>query len=426
MMNNDFLIQSEQSVIGSVLVLNNCFDDISLRPDEFLNESHRIIYSVICEYLNAGKPIDLILLAEHLQKQGKLDHVGGLNYIGAMVENAVSIKTVSAHARKISEGHKLRNLKQLVGTLENLIEEKVDINQIIETAESGLCGILDNSEEQGLVHISKAIAEAVDWEETDEKGLSTGLRDLDRLTNGFKNSELIIVAGRPSMGKSALAFQIAEHVSNRESVIIFSLEMAKRQIAARFLKFHEGRVGRDQAVSHLYGLQLHIDESPAITLGHIRSECRSHKRKYGLSMIVIDYIQLMRGDGDNRTQEIGSISRGLKSIAKEFDIPVIALSQLSRKVDERADKRPLMSDLRESGEIEQDADVILFIYRDEVYHLDTEERGIAEIICRKNRNGATGDVTTKFAGDTTRFSDFNGERLLRVVPRQHRAFHDEI
>ena len=423
-MNNDYLIQSEQSVIGSVLRLNDCFDDMELRPEEFLNESHRIIFTGICEFLNVGKPVDLILLAEHLDKQGKLDHVGGLKYIGEMVQNAVSMKTVKYHAKKISDGHKLRKLKQLVGTLGAVIEEGADVDQIVEIAESGLAGILDDSEEDRLTHISKAVAEAVDWEESGQKGLSTGLRDLDRQINGFKNSELIIIAGRPSMGKSALAFQIAEHVANRESVIIFSLEMSRRQVAARFLKFHEDRIGKSQAIGHLYGLKMHMDATPAITLGYIRSKCRSQKRKNGLSMIVVDYIQLMRGEGDNRNQEIGSISRGLKSIAKEFDIPVVALSQLSRRVDDRSDKRPIMSDLRESGEIEQDADVILFIYRDEVYHKNTDDKSLAEIICRKNRNGSIGDITTKFIGETTRFSDFNGERLLRVVPKEIRAFED--
>lgn len=423
-MKAEHLIQSEQSVIGSVLKQNDCFDDMELRPEEFLNESHRIIFTGICEFMNAGKPVDLILLAEHLQKQGKLHHVGGLKYIGELVQNAVSMKTVKSHAKQISDGHKLRNLKQLVGTLGAVIEEGADVDQIVEIAESGLCGILDDPDGDHITHLSKAVADAVDWEDSDQKGLSTGLRDLDRQTNGFKNSELIIIAGRPSMGKSALAFQIAEHISNREPVVIFSLEMQKRQVAARFLKFHEDRVGKPQAISHLYGLKMHIDDSAAITLGYIRSKCRSQKRKYGLSMIVVDYIQLMRGEGDNRNQEIGSISRGLKSIAKEFDIPVVALSQLSRKVDDRSDKRPLMSDLRESGEIEQDADVILFIYRDEVYSPSSEEKGLAEIICRKNRNGSIGDITTKFIGATTRFSDFNGERLLRAVPKATRSYED--
>lgn len=425
-MNNEHLIQSEQSVIGSILRQNGCFDDIDfdLKPSEFMNERHSIIYAGIREFLDSGKPVDIILIAEHLQKQGDLDRVGGLEYIGEMVECAVSMKTVNSHAKRISDGSKLRKLKQLAGELELSIEAGEGIESIVDQAESGLCGIQESSIRDQMTHIRAAVAEAIDWEEEDTKGLSTGLRDLDRQLKGLRNKELIIIAGRPSMGKSTLAFQIAEHVANRESVLIFSLEMASRQVAARFLKFHEERVGKAQAVSHLYNLKLHIDEAPGVTLGHIRSKCRQIKRKHGLSMIVIDYIQLMRGEGDNRNQEIGSISRGLKSIAKEFDIPVVALSQLSRKVDERGDKRPIMSDLRESGEIEQDADVILFIYRDEVYRPASDDKGLAEIICRKNRNGSIGETIAKFSGETTRFSDFNGQRHLSMVKKESRSFDD--
>ena len=289
--------------------------------------------------------------------------------------------------------------------------------------DSSLSALVDDDQDS-FAHIGQAVAEAVDWEDSDHKGLSTGLRDLDELTGGFAKGNLIIVAGRPSQGKSAFSMQIAEHVSNKESVIIFSLEMTKREVASRFLKYHESKVGKSQALHHLHSLKLFIDDKAAITLHHIRAQCRKIKRKQGLSMIVVDYLQLMQGKGDNRVQEIGAISRGLKAIAKEFDIPVVALSQLSRKVEERTDKRPLMSDLRDSGEIEQDADLILFIYRDETYHPDTDLKGLGEVIARKNRNGSTGDIDLKFDGATTRFSDFNGDRMdrgLRVI-KTDRAF----
>lgn len=217
------------------------------------------------------------------------------------------------------------------------------------------------------------------------------------------------------MGKSALACQIGEHVSHTGHVIFFSLEMSRREIGSRFLRFHEDRAGKSQAIAHSADLNFQIYDKPAITLQHIRSECRKAKRKHGLEMIIIDYLQLMQGSGSNRTQEIGAISRGLKGIAKEFDIPVIALSQLNRGVEDRTDKRPLMSDLRDSGEIEQDADLILLIYREDAYDKQSDNAGIAEILCRKNRNGATGEVFAKFTGETTRFSDFNGQRILRSV-----------
>ena len=419
---NDHLIQSEQSVLGSVLCNNDCFDDMELKPSEFFHESHRIIYSGICEFLNAGNAVDLILLAEHLQKRGDLDRVGGLKYIGELVQNAVSTKTVKSHAKKISDGAKRRQLKTLVGELDAALDEHQDIENVLELADSGLSKLVEGDEEENFAHIGKAVAEAVDWEDAPHQGLMTGLRDLDQLTGGLGKSNMIIIAGRPSQGKSALSMQIAEHVSRNESVIVFSLEMSKREVATRFLRFHEDRVGKSQALSHLYGLKMFIDDKPAITLQHIRSQCRKIKRKQGLSLIVVDYLQLMQGNGDNRNQEIGAMSRGLKSIAKEFDIPVIVLSQLSRKVEERSDKRPLMSDLRDSGEIEQDADLILLIYRDETYNQNSDYKGLAEIICRKNRNGSIGDITTKFDGATTRFSDHNGERILRSVKKQERGF----
>ncbi len=425
---NNQQIEHEQTVLGCLLRDNDCFDDIDLKTHEFSVGCHRTIYAAICEFLNAGKPVDLILLAEYLDKHGALESVGNLKYIGELVQNASSTRTIKSHAKKISEAHKRRKLKELVSTLSDMVDGREDIDKITEAAEAGLTSLVDGSGEETFSHIKKAVADAIEWEDSDQKGLSTGLRDLDWMTKGFKNSELIIIAGRPSMGKSALAFQIAEHVANKESVIIFSLEMSSRQVASRFMKFHESRVGKSQAISHLYALNLHIEEKPSVTLGHIRSKCREVKRKQGLSMIVVDYLQLMQGEGDNRNQEIGSLSRGLKGLAKEFDIPVVVLSQLSRKVDDRSDKRPLMSDLRESGEIEQDADVILFIYREEVYDKFCEEKGFAEIICRKNRNGSIGEVLTKFSGELTRFTDCNGERILRSVkPTQAtRAFEDGL
>jgi replicative DNA helicase len=422
MITNDQLIKHEQAVIGSILVKNDGFDDIKLKPHEFFVGSHRIIYTAMCEFLNAGKPVDLILLAGHLSKKGTLESVGDMPYIGALVENAVSMRTVKSHAKHISEAHQLRKWKELFGTLNDIVDGNQSVVEIKEAVESGLTDMLEAEEQENNEHFSKSVADAVDCEEQDKKGLSTGLRDLDWMTNGFKNGELVIIAGRPSMGKSTLACQIAEHVAIQESVQLFSLEMTNRQVASRALKFHESRVGKSQAILHLSSLKYHVDQSPAVTIGYIRSRCRTTKRKHGLSMIVVDYIQLMRGEGENRTQEIGSISRGLKEIAKEFDIPVIALSQLNRKVDDRTDKRPVMSDLRESGEIEQDADVVLFIYRDEVYNQDSQDKGQAEIICRKNRNGSIGDVTTTFNGELTRFSDFNGQRILRSVNPTKKSF----
>ena len=330
--------------------------------------------------------------------------------------------TVKNREKAIIDGYKRRKIGVLINTLQGMVETLEDVEAIAEVCQSGVDEIVGNSVDDHCTHVGKAGDEAVNWEDQETKGHKTGLRDLDRFTDGFKNSDLIIIAARPGMGKSSLACQIGEHVAHQEHVIIFTLEMAKRQVASRMLKFHESRVGKSQAIAHLYELRMHIDDTQAVTLGHIRSRCRQIKNQFGLGMIVVDYIQLMRGDGDNRNQEIGSISRGLKGIAKEFDIPVIALSQLNRSLEQRGDKRPIMSDLRESGEIEQDADVILFIYREEMYNKDTEHKGLAETICRKNRNGSIGGMTATFHGETTRFGDYNGDRILRSVKSPPRGF----
>jgi len=423
MTTDNLLIDHEQDLIGAILTDNECFDLIDIKPHNFLVNANKLIFSAIAELMSEGKVADIITVAELLEKQGNLDKTGNLKYIGSIIQNSVATKhTIKSREKSIIDGYKRRKIGALVNTLQGLVEDREAVDVIAEVCQNGVDEIVENTTEESFSHIGKAVAEAVDWEDQELKGHKTGLRDLDRLTDGFKNSDLIIIAARPSMGKSSLACQIAEHVAHNQHVIIFSLEMAKRQVASRMLKFHEARVGKSQAISHLYGLKMHIDDTSAVTLGHIRSKCRQVKRQHGLGMIVVDYIQLMRGEGDNRNQEIGSISRGLKAIAKEFDIPVVALSQLNRKVDDRGDKRPQMSDLRESGEIEQDADMILFIYRDEMYNQDTEHKGLAELICRKNRNGSIGDVTTTFSGETTRFGDFNGERILRVVKNQRRGF----
>lgn len=413
---NETFIHSEQLVIGSLIVDNDCFDEVTdLKTEVFSSEAHRVIFTEIRTILAQGKPVDLIIIAQALEDRGNLDRVGNLPYLGSIVSNVLTTKNVRAHADRLINQWKLRRLKSLLAELSDEVDTLTPIDEVLEKAESSMFSLSEGDSEESMFGIKDAVFEAVDWEESDKKGVPTGLRDLDRLTNGFCKSNLIIIAGRPSMGKSSLAMQIAEHVSRNETVAVFSLEMSKRELGTRMLNYHTATVGRSQAVAHLVGLKMQIDTKPASTISHVRSQCRKIKRKHGLSMIMVDYLQLMQGDGDNRSQEIGSISRGLKSLAKEFDVPVVALSQLSRKVEERADKRPMMSDLRESGEIEQDADLILFIYRDEVYNTETEFKGIAEILIRKNRNGAIGDITTKFDGAVTRFVDYSGKPILRSV-----------
>lgn len=419
---DNVLISSEQSVIGSILVDNNSFDEIDLIPEEFLTESHREIFREIALMLAAGRPVDIILLAESMERKGKLEDVGNLPYLGAIAQSCNTPSTIKSHAEIVRKAYRLRKAKALIVDLDQAIEGKTPIDELTEIAERGLYGLLDSESQHDLAHIGEAVAEAIEFEGKDKNGIKTGLRDLDYLLDGFKKSDLIIVAGRPSMGKSTLSMQIAEHVSKTEPVIIFSLEMPRRQVASRFLRYHETKISKPEAVAHLNRLQLHIVDRSALTVQQIKSQCRRVKRKHGLSMIVVDYLQLMQGTGENRNQEIGSLSRGLKGLAKEFDIPVVLLSQLSRKVEERIDKRPIMSDLRESGEIEQDADVILFIYREEVYQPDTQNKAVAEIICRKHRNGATGTAYALFDGNRSRFFNFDGEIKHSEPKKRNRGF----
>jgi replicative DNA helicase len=372
--------------------------------------------------LDAGKAVDIILLAEALEARGELERVGGLEYLSTLTQSSNTSANIRHHAKLIHNAAILRNLRSSAEEIALSCDSHDDPRDIAEAAEKKILSVLDINTERDYVHIGQAVAEAVDWEDEPHRGMPTGLRDLDRLTNGFGNSNLVIIAGRPSMGKTSLAMQIAENVSHDHPAAVFSLEMPRREVAGRMLKFHTSQTNRNEAIRHLHGLNMQIDDTPAVSVGHIRSRCRRIKRQHGLSLIVVDYLQLMRGDGDNRNQEIGSISRGLKSIAKEFDVPVIALSQLSRKVEERSDKRPIMSDLRESGEIEQDADLILFVYRDEVYDDNSEARGTAEIICRKNRHGGIGDCRMTFQGEFTRFGNYDGDRIERKVKRVERGF----
>lgn len=415
-------VEAEQSLIGSLLRHNAAYDRISdFSSGDFSRQDHATIYRAIQRMLDAGKAVDIVLLAEAMDAHGDLDRVGGLPYLGTLLESVNTAANVRHYAKLISDAAILRRLRVAAEEISLMCDSRVEPQTLASEAEHKILSVLDRDTARDYVHIGAATIEAMEWEEQDHRGLQMGFRDLDSLTLGLGNSNLVIVAGRPSMGKTSLAMQIAEQVSRDSSVAIFSLEMTRREIAGRMLRYHRQALG-DSAYDHINDLKIHIDDTPAVTVGHILSRCRRIKRQHGLSLIVVDYIQLMRGDGDNRNQEIGSISRGLKGIAKEFDVPVIALSQLSRKVEERSDKRPVMSDLRESGEIEQDADLILFVYRDEVYDDASDAKGTAEIIARKNRNGPVGDCRLTFDGAFTRFGNYDGQRIERGTKRYAKTF----
>ncbi|MCE7914527.1 MAG: replicative DNA helicase [Nitrosomonas sp. PRO4] len=430
-------IESEQSVLGGLMLDNNAWDKVAdiITDSDFYRQDHRQIYHHICKLIEQNRPADVITVAESLETSAELQTVGGLAYIGAIVQNTPSAANIRRYAEIVRERSIMRNLAQ-VGveiadsaynpagrSAANLLDEAEA--KVFEIAEEGARG------KEGFVDIQPLLKQVVERIEllysqdnpSNVTGIASGFHDLDQKTSGFQPGDLIIVAGRPSMGKTAFSLNIAEHVALElnKPVAVFSMEMGGVQLAMRMLGSvgkldqHKVRTGRldDQdwpklthALGKLNEAPIFIDESAALNALEVRARARRLCRQYGeLGLIVIDYLQLMSSasQGENRATEISEISRALKGLAKELKVPVIALSQLNRSLEQRPNKRPVMSDLRESGAIEQDADVILFIYRDEVYNPDSPDKGIAEIIIGKQRNGPIGKIDLTFLGEYTRF-----------------------
>ena len=433
-------IEAEQSVLGGLMLDNAAWEKIADRvsEDDFYRRDHRLIFRAIAALAEKDSPYDVVTLSEWLEGQGELDGAGGLAYLGTLAKETPTAANITAYADIVRERSILRQLIR-VGTdiadsayhpegeesksLLELAEEKV-----FEIAEKGARG------RQGFVAIRDLLGEAIDTInelfERDEPvtGIPTGFDDYDDKTSGLNRSDLIIVAGRPSMGKTTFAMNMAENVaiSAKQPVAVFSMEMSADQLAMRMMsslgrinqqKVRTGKLEDEDwprltsAVAMLSEAPIFVDDTPALTPTDLRARARRLKREHGLGLIVVDYLQLMRVPGlsENRTLEISEISRSLKALAKELDVPVVALSQLNRSLEQRQDKRPMMSDLRESGAIEQDADVIVFIYRDEVYKPDTPDKGTAEIIIGKQRNGPTGTVRLTFLGEFTQFANYTPE-----------------
>ncbi len=432
-------IESEQSVLGGLMLDNQAWDKIAdiLTDNDFYRQDHRLIYHHICKLIEHNKPADVITVAESLESSAELQTIGGLAYIGAIVQNTPSAANIRRYAEIVRERSIMRNLAQIGVEITdsaynpagrsaaNLLDEAEA--KVFEIAEEGARG------KEGFSDIQPLLREVVERIEllynqdnpSNVTGIASGFQDLDQKTSGFQPGDLIIVAGRPSMGKTAFSLNIAEHVALElnKPVAVFSMEMGGAQLAMRMLGSvgkldqHKVRTGRleDQdwprlthALGRLNEAPLFIDESAALNALEVRARSRRLCRQHGeLGLIVIDYLQLMSStsQGENRATEISEISRALKGLAKELKVPVIALSQLNRSLEQRPNKRPVMSDLRESGAIEQDADVILFIYRDEVYNPDSPDKGIAEIIIGKQRNGPIGKVDLTFLGEYTRFEN---------------------
>jgi replicative DNA helicase len=435
-------IEAEQSLLGALLLDNQAFDRVAdlVTGDDFYRDDHRRIWRHIAKLVENGKPADVVTVSESIEASDDKDKTGGPAYLGALAQNTPSALNIRRYAELVRERAVQRRLAQVATSIaeEALSSGGKDVGQLLDEAESKIFQIAESGarRNEGLLEIKPVLArvfEKIDHlyhrdNPSDVTGVPTGFVDLDRMTAGLQPGDLVIVAGRPSMGKTALALNIAEHVAvdNGLPVAIFSMEMSSTQLAMRMLGSisrvdqHKMRTGRlsdrewsdlSEAMGKLHETPIYIDEGGALTALEVRARARRLKRQYSkLGLIVIDYLQLMAatGQGENRATEISEISRSLKAMAKELDVPVVALSQLNRAVDQRPDRRPVMSDLRESGAIEQDADVIMFVYREVVYKPDLpeEQRGIAELIVGKQRNGPIGTVKLTFRGQHTRFENY--------------------
>ena len=429
-------IESESSVLGGLLLDNGAWDRVGdlLNDGDFYRYEHRMIYGAISALVNATKPADVITVFEHLQSLGKAEEIGGLSYLNSLAQYVPSAGNIRRYAEIVRERSILRKLVSASDEIAtNAFNPKGrPVAQIVDEAEQKIFNIGEEGSRmkqgfQGMDSLVVALLDRVTEmadNPNDITGVPTGFYDLDRETAGFQAGDLIVLAARPSMGKTALAINIAEHVALNEGlpVAVFSMEMGAAQLAVRIVgsigRIDQGhlRTGKltdeewprlTEAIEKLRNISLHIDESAGLTSSELRANARRLARKCGkLGLIVVDYLQLMSGSSsgdENRATELGEISRGLKMLAKELQCPVLALSQLNRSVETRTDKRPMMSDLRESGAIEQDADIIMFIYRDDYYNKDSKEPGVAEIIIAKQRNGPTGTTKLTFLRNITKF-----------------------
>ncbi len=429
-------IEAEQAVLGGAFLDKEAWDKVveRVREEDFYRKDHRIIFRAISSLSEDGQPYDIVTVAEWLENHQLLDEAGGMRNLAALAENTPSASNISAYADIVRKRSILRQLISATTDINDTVfnPQGRSSEQILEFAEQTVFEIAENENRgrKSYQEIKEYLKEALNrvdelfHKDSPITGIATGFEDLDIKTAGFQRSDLIIVAGRPSMGKTAFAVNIAENaaIKGQHSVAIFSMEMPGEQLAMRMMSSlgridqHKVRTGKlddedwprlTSAVGMLQETRMFIDDTPALTPAELRARCRRISREHGLDLVVVDYLQLMQvaGTNENRATEISEISRSLKAMAKELKVPVIALSQLNRSLESRTDRRPVMSDLRESGAIEQDADVILFIYRDEVYDEESNDKGVAEIIIGKQRNGPIGKVKLAFRGQYTRFEN---------------------
>ena len=440
-------VEAEQAVLGGVFLDKEAWDKVAerVREEDFYRRDHRIIFRAISQLSNEGQPYDIVTVAEWLENHQLLDESGGMRNLAALAENTPSASNISAYADIVRKRSILRQLISATSDINDTVfnPQGQSSEQILEFAEQTVFEIAEQETRgrksyQNISAYTDVVMERIQTlAESDSPitGIRTGYHDLDSLTAGFQRADLIIIAGRPGMGKTALAVNIAETaaIKDKHSVAIFSMEMQAEQLTMRMMSSlanidqHKVKTGKlvdddwirfTSTVGILQETKMFIDDTAALTPAEIRARCRRISREHGLDLVVVDYLQLMQvaGTVENRATEISEISRSLKAMAKELNIPVVALSQLNRSVVSRQDKRPLMSDLRESGAIEQDADVIIFIYRDEEYDKETPDKGMAEIIISKQRNGPTGKVKLAWRGQYTRFDNFVEDPLTYDSP----------
>jgi replicative DNA helicase len=432
-------VEAEQAVLGGLLLDPAAWDSVAdmVRQTDFYRPDHQLIFEAIATLSQNGKPADVVTVSQELERLGKLESAGGLAYVSSIVRDTPTAANVRAYAEIVRERSLLRQLIQAGSEIASAVfnNDGETARELVDRAEQKVFEIAEGSfrGRQGAVSVRTLLPQVIDqideaYSNPDKlRGLPTGFADFDRITGGLRPGDLLIVAGRPSMGKTTLAVNMAEyaavHPETKASVAIFSMEMPSEQVITRMLSsiggvplhnLRSGKISDDDwvritsATSQLSESRIFVDETPALSPTELRARARRVKREHGLDLIVVDYLQLMQvpGKQENRANEIAEISRGLKILAKELSVPVIALSQLNRGVEQRENKKPVMSDLRESGSIEQDADMILLIYREEVYDRNTTKKGIAEIDLVKHRNGEIGTFMLTFQGQFTRFANY--------------------
>lgn len=435
-------IDAEQSVLGAMILDKEAINDAVeiIRPDDFYKEANGEIYEAILDLFNRNEPVDLITLSEELKRRGTLENIGGVTYLANLSSGVATTANTKYYCKIVEQKSTLRKLiKSSNEIMASAYEDSEDVNVIIEKAEKEIFDITQGTQRDGFSPINEVLLDS--FAKIEEMaanqggltGLTTGFIDLDDNLSGLQNSDLVLLAARPSMGKTAFGINIATNSALKAdaSVAIFSLEMSKEQLVQRMIsatahvdlqKIISGRLSEDEwlqiinSMGPLSQAGIYIDDTAGISLMEMKAKCRKLKMEKGLDLVLIDYLQLMQMEGykENRQQEISAISRGLKGLAKEMDCPVIALSQLSRAPELRSDHRPILSDLRESGAIEQDADVVLFLYRDEYYNEESEKKNIGELIIAKHRNGPTGTVELVWKKEFTKF--LNKEKFISEGP----------